>query len=123
MAKTIPFTLLGMQIIMIANEVIAIYITGVFGLMASTATVVWFVSAQFSNNRQLMYDAIKDVKDSLLKKIEYHEKHDDERFAEYAKSAHEGIKQVSDRVWNVELRNAAKDGTLPTEYPIRRKPA
>jgi hypothetical protein len=61
--------------------------------------------------------------DTLNEKYEYHGRHDDERFAEIAKSIGDGLKQAYDRIWNIELRNAAKDGTLPTEYPVRKTKA
>lgn len=44
--------------------------------------------------------------DRLTEKLEYHEKHDDIRF-----------ENLSNRIWGIELRNAARDGTLPPSAP------
>lgn len=85
-------------------------------LVASTATLVWFVSVQFSSNRSLMWKAITEASKEIITKLEYHERHDDERFSEMAKDIAIRHQSTNNRIWNIELRNAAKDGTLPTEY-------
>lgn len=101
--------------------VIISIITAVFAFAASTGTIVWFVSNQFSISTEKMHSAVNDLSKAIVSKLEYHEKHDDERFAEIGKTVDNRVKEVSDRIWNIELRNAAKDGTLPIEYPIRKK--
>lgn len=85
-------------------------------LVASTGSLVWFVSAQFSSNRSLMWKAITEASKEIITKLEYHERHDDERFDAIAKDVATRYHTVNNRIWNIELRNAAKDGILPTEY-------
>lgn len=86
---------------------------GLFGgFIVGCFSLAWFIFSQFSNNRKLLYEAIKEVTSTILAKLEYHERHDDERFIALA----EVDRQTSDRIWNIELRNAAKDGVLPHEY-------
>lgn len=85
-------------------------------LVASTGTLVWFVSAQFSSNRSLMWKAITEASDKIITKLEYHERHDDERFDQMAKDVASRYNTINNRIWNIELRNAAKDGMLPTEH-------
>jgi hypothetical protein len=89
-------------------EAIILATSGIVGLMGSTGVLVWFVSSQFSINRSLMYDGLREVTKTIMEKLEYHEKHDDDRFHE-----------ISDRIWGLEVRNAAKDGVLPVDH--RRK--
>lgn len=85
-------------------------------LVVSTGSLVWFVSAQFSSNRNLMWKAITEASDKIIGKLEYHERHDDDRFQEISKDIAARYHAVNNRIWNIELRNAAKDGVLPTEY-------
>lgn len=97
-------------------EAIILLITGLLALIgsliAATATTVVFVNNGFTKNRKLLYEAIDKVTTTILAKLEYHERHDDERFLANERRHQE----TSDRIWNIELRNAAKDGTLPHEY-------
>lgn len=97
-------------------EAIIALIAGVFALCASTSTMVWFISAQFSSNRALMWKAITEASKDIINKLEYHERHDDERFDALSKDVATRYHTVNNRIWNIELRNAAKDGILPTEY-------
>ncbi len=101
-------------------EAIILLITGavalVGGLIGTTATTVVYINNAFSKNRQLLYAAIEKVTATVVTKLEYHEQHDDTRFAQMTDRTNLGFKEQSDRIWNIELRNAAKDGTLPHEY-------
>ena len=85
-------------------------------LVVWTGSLVWFVAAQFSANRTLMWKAITQASDKIIAKLEYHERHDDERFEQMSKDIASRYHTVNNRIWNIELRNAAKDGVLPTEY-------
>jgi hypothetical protein len=97
-------------------EAIILLVSGVIGLVASlvvtTATTVLYINNSFSKNRQLLYQSIDKLGNAIISKLEYHEKHDDERFGNLAKVD----QQTSDRIWHIELRNAGKDKTLPHEY-------
>lgn len=110
----LPFTLFGMQTM--TSEAIILIVTGVFGAICTTSVTVWFVSSQFSDNRKLMYDGLNNVTKTIMDKLEYHEQHDDIRFAQITERNNNSFKEQSDRIWNIELRNAAKDGVLPREY-------
>jgi len=98
------------------SEAVVTLAIGILGLISSTAILVWFVSSQFSGNRNLMWKALTELGDKIIKKLEYHERHDDERFSQMAETVNTRTRELSDRIWTIEIRNAAKDGTLPTEY-------
>lgn len=75
--------------------------------VASLGGLVWFISNQFSKIRGLVYEMrtvlyarIEQVEDKLCAKIEYHEKHDDQRFS-----------AVTNDLWALRVRNAARDGS------------
>src|SRR5882672_4965294 len=108
-------------------EAIILLTTGliaIFGaLIAATATIVIYFKDSLSKNNKAIYEAIKEVSATIkevsvtiINKLEYHEQHDDIRFAQIADRNNASFKEQSDRIWNIELRNAAKDGTLPHEY-------
>src|SRR5688572_6684015 len=74
-------------------------------MAAMGASLGWWLSGQFSEHRKFTYSAVKEMKDEVLEKLEYHEQHDDTRF-----------NQIDDRfgrlrndLWEIRLRNAAKD--------------
>lgn len=82
------------------------------GFIATCVTLAWFIFSQLSETRRLIYTQFE----KLIVKLEYHEQHDDLRFAQIAEKINDRFKEQSDRIWNIELRNAAKDGVLPHEY-------
>lgn len=86
-------------------------VSGACALLGSAVTIGWSMSGQFEKNRKAFYTGLAETEKKIISKLEYHERHDDDRFQE-----------VSDRIWGIELRNASKDGVLPREYPIHRKP-
>lgn len=59
---------------------------------------VW-INRQFFNIRTLVYDTSEKLQNNILTKLEYHEKHDDQRFA-----------QIDKNIWELIVRNAAVDG-------------
>jgi hypothetical protein len=65
------------------------------------ATGAWWLSGQFSKVRHLVDDKINRLEDNLIKKMEYHEQHDDNRFT-----------QVRNDIWHIRLENAAKTGKV-----------
>ena len=79
--------------------------TGVVALLGSTGTVVWAVSRQFSDNRKVMYEGLEKLGTKIMDKLDYHEKHDDERFADVAKS----FQNVSDQIWDLKVTSATKN--------------
>ena len=75
----------------------------VIGAFAGSLSGVWGISlwlnAKFLDIRTLIYSESKLTRDELTRKMEYHEKHDDARFD-----------QISNELWAIKLRNAARDG-------------
>lgn len=61
---------------------------------------VWWFQSQFSHLRSYFFDQIEKLSKNIMDKIEYHERHDDKRFAD-----------VRDDIWEIRLRNAAIDGS------------
>lgn len=70
----------------------------VFGMFATSA--VW-MSRQFSLIRNLVYDKHEQLQKFITDKIEYHERHDDDRF-----------NAVTKDLWELRVRNALVDGRL-----------
>lgn len=69
----------------------------VAGVVATVATMTWFLAGQF--NKMRLYTEVMFEK--IMNKLEYHERHDDQRFGE-----------LRDDIWEIRLRNAAKDGYI-----------
>ena len=65
-------------------------------------SLVWFIGVQFSNMRKLIHEKVDGVQKVLLDKIEYHERHDDQRFA-----------SLNNDLWAIKLQNAARYGLRP----------
>lgn len=75
-----------------------VFISGLIGSMIGiVGSLTWWLSKQFRDVRELIYKNGKNI----LDKLEYHEKHDDQRFDEIKKD-----------VWLLRLRNAAIDGII-----------
>lgn len=62
-------------------------------------SMAWWLSRQFSNMRNLVYDKIEKLQVAILDKLEYHERHDDQRF-----------QAIQNDLWAIRIRNAARDG-------------
>lgn len=56
---------------------VAVLVVTISGAVWSLA---WWLSGQFSSIKNLLYLQINKMEESLLSKLEYHEKHDDVRF-------------------------------------------
>lgn len=78
------------------------------GTVMSVATLAWgasqYFARQFNSTRQLIDNKIEKLELNILNKLEYHEKHDDQRFANLAND-----------VWDIRIRNAARDGIAPPQ--------
>lgn len=69
-----------------------------FGVFATLAlTILGTTYGQFLSLRTLIFK----MKDDILDKLEYHERHDDTRFA-----------QMNNDLWGLRLRNAALDKSI-----------
>jgi hypothetical protein len=71
-------------------------------IVTTVASLTWWLSGQFSGVRALVHERVDLVEKAILDKLEYHEKHDDMRFS-----------GISNDLWDIRVRNAAKDGLLP----------
>lgn len=73
------------------------------GAILGTASIVWmsawWLSKKFSETKSGLYDKIDNLEDNIVKKLEYHEKHDDDRFS-----------QIRNEVWDIRIKNAAREG-------------
>lgn len=74
---------------------------GVFATLA--LTILGATYGQFLSLRNLIYR----MKEDILNKLEYHERHDDERFG-----------QVSNDLWTLRVRNAAFDAAEKLKDPF-----
>lgn len=74
----------------------------IFTVVSAVSSLTWWLSGQFSSVRHMVYERIGLTEKILIDKLEYHERHDDTRFA--------GIRND---LWDIRVRNAAKDGLAP----------
>ena len=74
----------------------------IFTIVSAVSSLTWWLSGQFSSVRHMVYERIGLTEKVLVDKLEYHERHDDVRFA--------GIRND---LWDIRVRNAAKDGLIP----------
>lgn len=61
----------------------------------------WRLSVWLSDRFTEFRNLIDSIKHELMQKIEYHERHDDERF-----------QNVNNNLWEIKVRNAAKDNLM-----------
>lgn len=74
--------------------------TGIMlGVVGSVWSLAWWLSKQFGVMRSLVYDKIEALQKAILDKLEYHERHDDQRFTDIRKD-----------IFTIQLRNASIDG-------------
>lgn len=59
---------------------------------------IW-LSRQFMILRNLVFDKHEQLKEFIIQKLDYHERHDDQRF-----------NSVTQDLWEIRLRNAVIDG-------------
>src|SRR6266436_523406 len=71
----------------------------------------WWLSGQFANIRRLVYDQIDKLNHMFAEKLEYHQKHDDVRF----EHVDNRLTSVRNDIWEIRVRNAAKEGISPTK--------
>lgn len=73
----------------------------IFAIVSAVSALTWWLSGQFSSVRTLVFERIGLVEKVLLDKIEYHERHDDDRFF-----------AIRNDIADVRVRNAAKDALM-----------
>lgn len=79
------------------------------GTLVLGATAAWMASqwfaAQFSSTRHLIDIKIEKLESNILAKLEYHEKHDDQRFD----SQDQRLDHLHNDLWEIRVRNASID--------------
>lgn len=87
---------------MFENFNVFLTITGLFlSVFAAVWSLAWWLSGQFTEIRRLVYETAEKTRNVLLEKLEYHERHDDTRFA-----------SIRNDISDIRVRNAASDALL-----------
>lgn len=74
-------------------------IAGLFlTIFAAVWSLAWWLSGKFSKVTNLIFTTAEKTREVLLNKLEYHERHDDDRFS-----------QIREDLGEIRIRNAAKD--------------
>lgn len=82
-------------------------VVGVIGTIIGTVwSLAWWLSNKFSELREIFSIQVELVKTTLSSKIDYHEKHDDQRFSNVDKR----FSNIRDDLWEIRVRNARVDG-------------
>lgn len=81
-------------------EIAGLFLT-IFGAIWSLA---WWLSGKFTFLQNLIYTTAEKTTNSIMSKLEYHEKHDDARFNNVSNQ----ISSVNNDIWEIKLRNASK---------------
>jgi hypothetical protein len=79
-------------------------------LGATWGLAIW-IARQFSNAHSLVYTEVEKIRTEQANKLSYHERHDDNRFAEIRNL----IAEIRNSIWEIRLRMASKDGILTLE--------
>ena len=72
-------------------------------IVSAVSSLTWWLSGQFSAVKTLVHSKVEATTRILLDKIEYHERHDDDRFS-----------QIREDLSELRIRNAAKDTLMAT---------
>lgn len=87
----------------------------VITIMGSVLGFGWlaglWVSSKFSQVKALVFDQT----DKIITKLEYHEKHDDQRFADMKTDLAVQTTALKNDIWEVRLRNASRDREISAE--------
>lgn len=76
------------------------YISGaVISVGVTVASMSWWLSRQFSNTNNLIDAKLEKLQTILVGKMEYHERHDDQRFSD-----------LRNEIFTLQLKEAAREG-------------
>lgn len=78
---------------------LGLFVSTLLALLGAEWIFAIWINRQFSNIRNLVYSSSEKLQTNILSKLEYHEKHDDQRFASLERN-----------IWEIRIRNAAIDG-------------
>lgn len=67
-------------------------------IITTLCTAVWWLSTQFTRILNFVSEKIDKLEETILSKLEYHERHDDQRF-----------NAVTNDLWTIKVRNASRD--------------
>lgn len=70
----------------------------IFTVISAVSSLTWWLSGQFGLIRNLVFERVSMVEKAIVEKLEYHERHDDERFG-----------QIRNDISELRVRNASKD--------------
>jgi hypothetical protein len=87
-------------------EFIITLLAGIGGLLVATASLAWFIAEQFKKTRAEFWTGITNLHNTIMMKIDDHQKEDDHRFD-----------AITRQVWNLEVRFARRDGDASPPYP------
>lgn len=88
-------------------SVVAGFVITIIGAVATCA--IW-ISRQFAITNTLVFNKAEQIKEFILDKLDYHERHDDVRFQQMAKDLLLTKDQITKDLWELRVRNAAFDG-------------
>lgn len=91
---------------MLSQDVVNLIIVALPTLVTSvsiTWLLAWWLSGKFSDQKSYFYVKFEELKRTFEDKLEYHEKHDDQRF-----------QTLNNELWMIRVRNAAREG-VPVE--------
>lgn len=77
-------------------------------IFAAVWSLAWWLSGEFTKMRSLIYAQIEKLGTSIFQKLNYHEKHDDQRF----QSIDNRFLSLRDDMWEMKMRNAAVKGVI-----------
>lgn len=77
-------------------------------IIGTVWSLAWWLSNKFTELRGLFYTQVDKVSRSILDKLEYHEKHDDQRFS----NVDQRFSSIKDDLWDIRIRNARVDNKV-----------
>jgi hypothetical protein len=85
----------------------------IVSIIAAVGGLTWFFSRQLNILSEKFFVRLDTSLDKIILKLEYHEKHDDQRFMEMRDHSNQRFGEIKDDIWQIRLRNASKDGYIP----------
>lgn len=89
---------------------VIITLTGIL-LSAGWVSQSW-LNRKFAEATKQFNEKIDKLEDVIVRKMEYHEQHDDSRFSEVRKLGELRFNEVKNDIWDIRIRNASKDGHI-----------
>lgn len=81
-------------------------VTVIASVVGAVWTLAWFMSRKFSDMTALIYRKVDEVESNVTAQLTSHEAQDNQRFS-----------NVSDGIWDLRVRMAAKEGHITTVLP------